>query len=91
MFPFDCLRVTSVSRKLDISTYTYQSVSNMYLATIRQIPRPYRVPLVPLIRSGRALSTLVDGEVYWKGTPWKDVPAEEFNSYRWQVSQASDV
>jgi hypothetical protein len=34
----------------------------------------------------RAQSTLVDGERYWEGTPWKDVPVEEFNSYRWQVS-----
>lgn len=28
---------------------------------------------------------MVEGERYWEQTPWKDVPAEEFNSYRWQV------
>jgi hypothetical protein len=28
---------------------------------------------------------MVEGERYWKQTPWKDVPSEEFNSYRWQV------
>ncbi|KAF2036160.1 kama family protein [Setomelanomma holmii] len=33
----------------------------------------------------RPLSTFTDGECYWKDTPWKDVPVDEFNSYRWQV------
>ncbi|KAF1917103.1 hypothetical protein BDU57DRAFT_557171 [Ampelomyces quisqualis] len=26
-----------------------------------------------------------DGESYWERTPWNGVPAEEFNSYRWQL------
>jgi hypothetical protein len=29
----------------------------------------------------------MEGESYWEQTPWKGIPAEEFNSYRWQVGE----
>jgi hypothetical protein len=45
------------------------------------VPQRFSAPK----HSRRTLSTMVEGERYWKQTPWKDVPAEEFNSYRWQV------
>lgn len=47
-------------------------------------PKPKHV-LCSLAQS-RAQSTSVTQEPYWqKIKPWKDVPAEEFKSYRWQV------
>ena len=35
----------------------------------------------------RSLSKLIEQEPYWqKIKPWENVTAEEFKSYRWQVS-----
>jgi hypothetical protein len=53
--------------------------------------RNYLTSTTPPKRTLSTLSALVDGECYWKQTPWKHVPAEEFNSYRWQVSRAESL
>jgi lysine 2,3-aminomutase len=79
----------SVARKSNASMNMYQRMPTMSLSAITRTPKPLRVPPTPSRRALSTLSTQVDGEVYWRGTPWRDVPAEEFNSYRWQVSQAS--
>lgn len=56
---------------------------------MRPLLRSLQLPrITPLTHSRRALSTLIEGERYWKDTPWKDVSAEEFTSYRWQVSDS---
>ncbi|KAF2829661.1 kama family protein [Ophiobolus disseminans] len=53
--------------------------------TLNRVLRPNLSRATRLTRYGRTLSTFTDGERYWKDTPWKDVPTEEFNSYRWQL------
>jgi hypothetical protein len=58
----------------------------LYVGVASQASRSFRTHLTTLTPLKRALSTVVDGESYWGQTPWKDVPAEEFNSYRYQVS-----
>jgi lysine 2,3-aminomutase len=62
----------------------------MFIPTIRSqglALRPKPRALSQSIAQYRSASTLTDQEPYWqKIKPWKDVPAEEFKSYRWQVS-----
>lgn len=42
--------------------------------------------LVNSLPSYRSVSTCTDQEPYWqKIKPWKDITAEQFKSYRWQV------
>jgi hypothetical protein len=65
-------------------------IISMLISTIR--PQGLALRLKPqalsqFIAQHRSASTLTDQEPYWqKIKPWRDVPAEEFKSYRWQVS-----
>jgi len=59
-------------------------LTSSIMATSRLL-RPNIPRLTQLTQQGRTLSTFTDGERYWKDTPWRNVPAEEFNSYRFQV------
>lgn len=48
--------------------------------------RPRSQNLFYSLAQCRSLSTIAEKEPYWqKIKPWKDVTAEEFKSYRWQV------
>ncbi|KAF2622594.1 kama family protein [Macroventuria anomochaeta] len=62
----------------------------MFVSTIRV----HRLALRPRLQNlscslaqSRSQSTFAEEEPYWqKIKPWKDVPAEEFKSYRWQLA-----
>ncbi|KAF1924668.1 kama family protein [Didymella exigua CBS 183.55] len=62
----------------------------MFLSTIRAqclALRPNSLVLPHLTTQYRSLSTSTEKEPYWqKIEPWKDVTAEDFKSYRWQLA-----
>jgi hypothetical protein len=43
-----------------------------------------------LVESPSAVERSKENSLFWQGLPqWKDISAEDFNSYRWQVSDSS--
>jgi hypothetical protein len=63
------------------------------ILALSRMVRPSLPRLMLRAQQGRRTSSqqFVDGERYWKDTPWRDTPAEEFNSYRWQVSDLRQI